>query len=270
MPEQIVTSTSAPWEQQQPYLLQGFQEAQNLLGQGGPSYFPDSTVAPMGNITRQALNQVRRTAQAGTPVPGAATDQLTQTLQGDYLNSNPYLDAMYNQAANRVTEHYQEAVAPQIAGNFGLSGRTGSNMAFANAMQNSRQDLGDSLAQMAGNIYGQNYQQERGRQMQAAGMAPSIAPLSYYDQSQLLNVGETYDQQAQREIGDQFNRYMFEQERPYDNLGRYMGYLGGNYGQTQTQPFDSTARNLGLVGTGLGLFQEYGDNIADFLGGLNF
>lgn len=248
------TTTQAPWSAVQPYLKSGFNRANSLYQQGGPQYYPGQTVAPFGQDTNQALNMFRGTAGQGTPVPGAATDQIAQTLQGDYLNSNPYLDAMYNNAAQRVTENYQEAVAPSIGAQFDSAGRYGSGM-YQNALQNSQQQLGDSLGLMASNLYGGNYENERNRQMQAASMAPSIAPLPYYDASQLLKVGEMSDAKTQQGMTDQFNRYMFNQERPYDNLARYMGSISGNYGSTTTQPIyqNSTAQNLGLGLAGIGL-----------------
>lgn len=248
------TTTQAPWGPIQPYLRSGFNRADALYQKGGPQYYPQSTVAPFGQSTNQAFDMFRGNATQGTPVPQAATDQVAQTLQGDYLNSNPYLDAMYNNAASRVTENYQEAVAPSIGAQFDSAGRFGSGM-YENAMQNSQQQLGDSLGMMASNIYGGNYENERNRQMQAASMAPSIAPLPYYDASQLLKVGEMEDAKEQQNVGDQFNRYMFNQQRPYDNLGRYMSMIQGNYGGETTQPIfqNSTAQNLGLGLAGIGL-----------------
>lgn len=270
MATDYVTTTQDPWAALQPYLKTGFAKAGQLLTAGGPQYYPNSTVAQFGQNTQDALGMMQQQATAGNQVAGPAGQQIASTLQGDYLNSNPYLDAMYNQAAQGVTRNYQESVAPTIAANFGLGGRTGSNMAFANAMDSSRQTLADSLGGMAANIYGGNYQQERARQMQAAGLAPQTAELGYYDADRLLGAGQIQDEQSQRNISDQFNRYMYNQERPYDALGRYMGYLGGNYGGSTTQPVfqDTTARNLGLAGAGLGLISEFGGGAMDFLRGL--
>lgn len=256
MPETI-TSTSAPWAPLQPYLESGFARAENLYQQGGPQYYPESTVAQFGGDTQNALNMFRQQAM-NSQVPGAATGHLQQVLNGDYLASNPYLDAAYDKAAGRMTENFQEAVAPSIAAQYGMSGRTGSNMSFANSNQNAQQQLGDSLGLMASDMYGGNYQQERGRQMQALGMAPSIAPLDYYGASQMLNVGEMQDAKSQQNITDAFNRHMFNQERPYDNLARFQGYLGGQYGQESTRPYfdNSLAQNVGLGLTGAGVLDD--------------
>ena len=51
----VTNSSSAPWESQQPYLEKGFEEAQNLYESATPEYYPDSTVAPMNQLTDQAL-----------------------------------------------------------------------------------------------------------------------------------------------------------------------------------------------------------------------
>jgi hypothetical protein len=65
----------------------------------------------------------------------------------------------------------------------------------------------------------------------------------------------------------QFN---FNQNQPYDNLGRYMGYLGGEYGNTTTQPLynSNTGNTLGLISGGIGLASEYGGDVFNFLKGI--
>lgn len=263
-----ITSTSAPWQPLQPYLTSGFQRAENLYQQGGPQYYPNSTVAQFGTDTNNALNMFRDQATQGTPVAGAANQMVTDTLQGNYLNSNPYLDDMYNQATAGATRQFREAVTPGLAAQFSASGRSGSPAA-ANAYDRAVDTFGDDLTGMAANLYGQNYQNERGRQMQAAQLAPNTAQLSYMDANQLMNIGNLQDNKAQQNIEDQFNRYMFNQERPYDNLGRYFGYLGGNYGTTTTMPAQGPSdlqQWLGLGLTGLDLFNQVGG--LDGLGGL--
>lgn len=264
------TTTVAPWAPMQPYLQTGFAEAQRLLQAGGPDYYPGSTVYGFGAGTMEGANQFQNIARQGTAVAGAANQQVADTLQGDYLNSNPYLDAAYNNAASAVTRNYSEAVAPSIAANFGLSGRTGSNMAFANTMNQSQDTLSRNLGGMAASMYGGAYDAERNRQMQAAQLAPETAKLNYFDASQMMNLGGMFDQMGQAKLDADFNKYMYEQNQPYDNLGRYMGYLGGNYGSQTTQPLyqNKMAQNLGLASAGLGLASEYGDDLFKFLDGI--
>lgn len=250
-------TTSAPWGPQQPYLQRGFSEAERLYRQGGPQVYGQSTVAGFSRDTNAALNDISRTAQRGTPVAQSAQDQVNSTLKGDYLNSNPYLDAMYNNAAQAVTRNYSEAVAPSIQANFGLAGRGGSN-AYGNALDASQAQLGQQLSGMAANIYGGNYTNERNNQMAAAGMAPGTAQLNYFDASQQLNAGGMRDVYNQNVLNDKYNRFNQQQNRPYDNLGRYQQYINGTYGSTNTQPIyqNNTARNFGLAAGGVGLGME--------------
>ena len=252
-------TTTAPWGPQQPYLQQGFAEAQRLYGRGGPQVYGQSTVANLSRDTNAALNDISRTARGGTPVAQTAQDQVNSTLKGDYLNSNPYLDAMYNQAASAVTRNYTDAVAPSLQANFGLAGRGGSN-SYQNSLDMSQQQLGQQLGGLASNIYGQNYANERNNQMTAAGMAPQTAQLNYYDASQMLNAGGMRDTYNQNVLNDTVNRFNQQQNRPYDALGRYQQMINGTYGSTNTQPIyqNNTAQNLGLGLGVLGAFQGLG------------
>lgn len=100
-------------------------------------------------------------------LPGAA-GQLGATAGGQYLGSNPYLDQLYDTAAGRVTESFQEDVLPGIAAQFGAAGRTGSG---AQALTTGRAagDVAQELSGLAADIYAPAYEAERGRQLQAAG-----------------------------------------------------------------------------------------------------
>lgn len=79
------TITQSPWGPQQPYLLSGFGQAQNLLGQ------------------QQA---------AGNPLLDPAMQQMQATIRGDYLNpeTNPYLsqtvDSALAKAASGVNSQF--------------------------------------------------------------------------------------------------------------------------------------------------------------------
>lgn len=270
MGTETITSTTAPWAPLQPFLQSGFNRAEGLYQQGGPQYFPQSTVAQFGDTTNQALNQYTNLATQGNPIAGPAQGMVADTLSGNFLSpeSNPYLQAMSDAANRQTTRQYQEAVVPGIQAQFANSGRTGSGL-FANAMDQSRDTLSRSLAESNANLYGNNFQNERNRQMQAAQLAPQTAQLGYLDASQLLNVGEMQDNKSQQNITDQFNRHMFNQERPYDNLARYQGFLGGNYGSESSTPYNTPSglqQGIGAGLAGLGILGEI--NQAGGLGGL--
>lgn len=247
------SSTSSPYEGQRPYLDESFAEARKLYETGGPKGFGRSTIADFSTPTESALQSIENTAMAGSPNIGVGQNLLGQTLSGDFLNSNPYLDQMYNQAADSVTRNYREAVAPGIGASADSRGRYGSGL-YQNMMANSQRELGNSLGQLATNVYGQNYANERGRQDAAIGKIPGMAGLNYFDANQMLGAGGIRDTQAGNIIKDQFNQYMFDQNRPGRNLANYQNAITGNYGgtTTATQPEygNSTA---GKIGAGIGI-----------------
>lgn len=125
------------------------QFAGDILGQGGPD-LDAAMAAGQGALPQQALGQ------------------LGQTAGGGFLGSNPYLDQVYDQAAQGVTERFQEDVLPGLAAQFGAAGRTGSG-AQALATGRAAGDVAQELRGLAGDIYAPAYEAERGRQVQAAG-----------------------------------------------------------------------------------------------------
>ena len=261
-PGMITTSaTTSPYAGQRPYLDESFAEARRLYETGGPKGFGQSKFADFSAPTETALQNIQNTAMAGSPNIGIGQNLLGQTLSGDFLNSNPYLDQMYNQAADNVTRNYREAVAPSIGANADAQGRFGSGL-YQNMMANSQRELGDSLGRLATNVYGQNYATERGRQDSAMGKIPGMANLNYFDASQLLGAGKMRDEQAQNQLADQYNQYMFDQTRPTRALQDYQNAITGNFGGTSVmqQPdyADKTMRNIGGgIGIAGGLMDLY-------------
>jgi len=261
----ITTSASStPYSGQRPYIDESFAEARRLYETGGPKGFGRSTIADFSGPTESALQSIENTAMAGSPNIGIGQNLLGETLSGDFLNSNPYLDQMYNQAADNVTRNYREAIAPSIGANAEAQGRFGSGL-YQNMMANSQRELGDSLGRLATNVYGQNYATERGRQDAALGKIPSMAGMNYFDASQLLGAGEIRDTNAQNVLSDQYNQYMFDQNRPGVNFRNYQNAISGNFGGTNVmnQPdyANPTASNigggLGVIGGLMDLYSNY-------------
>jgi len=262
------SSTSSPYEGQRPYLDESFAEARRLYETGGPKGFGQSTVADFSTPTESALQSIQNTAMAGSPNIGVGQNLLGQTLSGDFLNSNPYLDQMYNQAADGVTRNYREAVAPSIGANAEAQGRYGSGL-YQNMMANSQRELGDSLGRLGTDIYGQNYATERGRQDAAIGKIPNMASMNYFDANQMLGAGGMRDTQAGNVLKDQFNQYMFDQTRPGRNLANYQNAITGNYGGTTTASQPDYASNEGMfsasnIGAGIGIGSSIMDLISNY------
>lgn len=255
MATQTTTTSSAPWSGQQPFLSHAFSEAQRLYGLGGPTYYPYQTVAPMSTGTSNALSGLEGMAY-NNPVQGAANNYYQGVMRGDYLNSNPYLNAMYDNAASAVTRNFNESVLPGVSARFGMSGRSGSGL-MQNAVGSAYDALGRNLSGMASNLYGQNYATERGMQQSMAQFSPQLLQSQAGLLNNALQAGQTRDAYAQSLIDADVNRYQFNQERPYRNLSTYLGNIGGSFGQqsSQTTPMQSTPwwqyalGGLGLLGS---------------------
>ena len=164
---------SGPISQALNYSLQDFR------GQTGqPSYSPyggsplfGGLASQYGNLFPQPGGGVR---PGGGPTPlmgspgsyqgptgliGQSQGLIGSTVAGDYLNSNPYLDQTFNRAA--------DLTRTRLASEFAGSGRNiGASLpARSNELQT-----------LASNIYGQNYQAERDRQIGAIGQAYQFDP----------------------------------------------------------------------------------------------
>lgn len=103
-----------------------------------------------------------------------ARNALAGTASGDLLGGNPYLDAMYDRAAGRVTDQFNNEIMPGLNATFGSAGRTGGGIHALMAGEAAGQ-LTDSLGDMAASVYGNAYESERGRQMDAASQLGQLS-----------------------------------------------------------------------------------------------
>lgn len=249
------TAVSEPWKPQQKYIKKGFESADTLFGMPR-EYFPNSTVTPFSPQTEMALGLTEGRALQGSPVNFGAQNLATDTLAGNYLQGNPYLDAMYDRGVGAMTRNFREATLPNIDSEFAGAGRYGSNL-WANQKDTAMDTLGRNLEGYATNLYGGNYDQERARQMQAMSMAPTLANQDYVDFNQLMGVGQQVEGKANQYLGDQIARFNFGQSEPDERLARYMSSIGGNYGGittgTQVQPMYGGNGFMDILGAGLSL-----------------
>jgi hypothetical protein len=230
--QQTTVTKSDPWEGQQGYLKDIFAKAQQSYSGGmlAPEYFGGQTVASQAPETLNAQNMTTQRAMEGSPVTSSAKGLLTDTLNGSYLNSNPYLDATFNRAADQVESRVNSA--------FEAGGRHGGGA--------NQRVLGQTLGDLATNIYGQNYQQERGRQQQGILLSPQVANQDYTDLQALSGVGAAKEGYNQNVINSDIAKYNYNANLPYNGLLNYSNLVQGNYGGTSTQ--SSPSYNGGLLG----------------------
>jgi hypothetical protein len=169
------------------------------------------------------------TIGASSPVFGSATNALNQTLSGDYLNSisdriSPQLSVLQNQI--------RKGIDSQFAG----AGRYGSGLhqgAIAEAENNA-----------ATNLFGNLYNQERGYQQQALGLAPQYT-------QQGINAGLLQQNFAQQQADSRL--------RPLQQYSNFLFPQLGS-GSSTTSPIynNPTAGFLGGALAGNQLYKSFG------------
>ena len=149
------------------------------------------------------------------------------------------------------------------------------------ALGTATEAYGRSLGDITSNIAGQQYQQERGLQQQAAlqlanlaQAAPQIYGQQFIPSQQLAQVGAQREAIAAQPLQEQMNRFAYEQRLPYEQLSGYLssvyGSPLGSFGTPATQPTyqNRTAGTLGgALAGGLGGYALGNMLPSSFLGG---
>lgn len=253
-----------PWAGQQPYLTYGFDEAQKQFQSTNPSYYPDSTVAPLSGTTQQAMDLQKQRALSGNPLANAGQQQMIDTVNGNYLYGNPYLAQNFQTGADAITNAYSNAVRGQTSG-FAGGNRSGSGMeAFYRDQANDT--LAKNLNGLYASTYGANYNMERNNQINAANSAPTYANMDFANLDALSNVGAAQDANNQNLLDANIDRWNYNQNLDANKLAQYMNLIQGNYGgdSTSTSTPKSSGSNtfgniLGGISTAAGLFSLFSD-----------
>lgn len=170
--------------------------------------------ADLNGVQMAGLEQIANRATQGSQTVNLAEQQLQQNIQGG--NTNPYLDAMVGRAQDSVRSQFNTGAVN--SGSFGNSG----------LQEQFQRGLGDVATQM----YGQAYDQDRSRQMQSIGMAQQFGNQAYTDASQLLNAGQVLQDQAQQGLDFGYQQFQEQQNDPYKKLAAMSGVFGTNLGQS--------------------------------------
>lgn len=240
---------SDPWEGAIPYLNLGMKEARNLYNSPS-SYYPNSTVAAQSPTTQAGTTALANRGMMGSPLVAGAQGQQAGTIAGQYLNSNPNMDSVYQNVAGKVL--------PSVNSQFSAAGRYGSN-----AHQNQQIDqLTTAFAPYAS----QNYQFERSNQEAASRNAPGLAAADYQDINAVLGAGQMQDAYGQRQVDADVARHDWSQNIGQQKLANYLAMIqGGTVGGTQTTTGGAPAAGgtnwaqlLGLGMQGLGTAGQIG------------
>lgn len=201
-----------------------------------------------------AYNAIASRAANGSPVSSAANGEITKTLNGGYLNNNPYMQSMVDQSSQDVLRNYNQAIKPATetamvrSGSFGNSG--------LQQLQGSQQgELQRNLGNISTTLRGNDYANERGRMQNAVGMSTQIANQDYTDANQLLQAGRGIQGQEQANLDDQYGRFTEARDYQKDQLATLGKGIGLNYGSSTTGP-GSNPWAQGL-GAGLAAYGAY-------------
>lgn len=165
--------------------------------------------AGLGMVADRALN--------GSPIMDQANSTLTQMLQGG--QTNPYLDQMVQRAQDSVRSNMTTSMIG--SGSFGNSGV--------------QEAAGKAMGDVASSMYGNAYETNAQRQMQALGMAPTFGNQAYTDAQQLLNAGGVAQNNAQDQADFNYQQYMNQQNYPMQQLSALSGTLSGMTGSQTNQ-----------------------------------
>jgi hypothetical protein len=252
-------ATAEPWSGVAGPLKSAVGKAGSLFGNGtAPGYYPGQTQAPMSGYTQGALDWQAQRAMAGSPLTEAGQNQLTNTLNGDYLNAgNPAFQGAVQSAIRPVKEQYQNVVMPGLNSTFSEAGRYGSGAHQQMAGQAST-DYQRNVGDIASNMAYQNYSDERGNMLKAGLLAPEMAQQDYFDINQLGAAGSNIDAFNQNTINADISKYDYNRDKDWNYLSNYMGLLQqAPWGQTTTtkQPSPNmftSALGGGLAGASIG------------------
>lgn len=257
------SSSTSPWEPQQPYILGGFEAAKNLYNMGLPDYYPGETLAgfdPAQQTAQQAIlgySMGPRVAgmQAGAEgalmrslggYTGFSPTQQANLLAGrvDTGAGSPYA-AMTDALTKGVISNLQQNILPgirqqQVMYQPGGSSRAGllQNRAVTDAVQSG---LTRPLAEMYSSAYDRAQQmrlpaaqQIIGQQQFGQQQYPTTMMAPYQPLSAINAVGEQRRAMSQEAINRDIARYMYEAGAPQQALANYMSMITGNYGSQST------------------------------------
>lgn len=160
------TSDYDPWDVAIPHL-------QDYLGDTAQLYDKTPLFSP---LELEGYDSLRGVVNSGATALNPAIAENNRTLSGEYLtpDSNPYIADIAKRIAGLASSTSNAT--------FGGSGRTGSGLAGYYS--------GKGAADAAGELYFDNYNNERARMGSAVGMAPSLEAGRYLGPQALISAGQ--------------------------------------------------------------------------------
>jgi hypothetical protein len=225
-----------------PYFQQNVQNAQGLQSAGiNPTF-------------QNGINSVNSIAQSN-PYQQNTQNLTNDTLSGKYLDpaSNPYLAQTASAMGQQMADAYGRGTSAQTMAQFQKNGAYGGS-AMQETQAANNQAFGNSLGNAMNSLFGGNYSQERGNQLNTLGQVPSLTSSLYTGANNQLAAGA-----QQQNLGFQGQQLMNQTLSGLQGIQTNGTQTGTNTGATTGQQNTSQSQNPyaallggGITGYGLG------------------
>ena len=224
-----------------PYLAPYMQQASSVAMTPYQQYGGDRIAGFTGD-QQAGFDMARNVANQSQQNLAGATNQLNSTIGGNYLGyspgtnallgmDNPYLQKAIDASQGDVVRNFNNSVANNTDATMARSGAFGGS-AWQQAQSENSNQLAQNLGRVSNDMrmadYGlqaqlgesdlnrqsQNYQAERARQLQAAGMMPGMAQAGYANSQALLGIGDAQQAQNQGQLDVDYGNWLNQQNYP--------------------------------------------------------
>ena len=252
------------------------------LTSGDMPRYQGQTVAPMNQQQMTAANMLQNLAVNGTATGNAANTQIYNTAMGGYddpyattlnpyASSSAYMDNVVNRSNQKIADAYSRGTAAQLDRAHALS-RTFGSSGQQEAQAANEQGLADALANNTNQLMNQDWynqqnlaenqlnrasgalQQERNRQMQAAGMGFNQQNADLQAIQALMGGGDAQRNYQQDILNAGASDWWNWAQSPYvnlDTMGSALTRASGGAGTTSQQIMGGMNPLQSLLGLGL-------------------
>ena len=228
------TTNTEPWSAAQPYIKQGYAEAENIYNQFTPQYYSGQTQAGFSPDQLTAQAGVRDWATQGAPnVMNPALSAYQYGTGSDVLDvaNNPYVSGMAQAAAQDAMSQLNPQLAGIRSGAIQSGGYGGGRQGIAEGL--ALGGAADAATRAAAGIYGNAYGQGLGHQASTLGQTGGLMTAGFAPYAALGASGQDQQMREQALIQDAQAKHSYEQSLPYDKLAQYTGALSGTQGLLQ-------------------------------------
>jgi hypothetical protein len=236
----MATTTQGPPAWAIPYMQDYLGRAQEVAN--NPYVQSPGTYTAPNQTLQAGWDATANRALNGSSVMNAANQQLTNTINGGGQD-NPYLSQSIANAQGDLTSAWNNVKSPQWDKAMSSSGSFG-NTGVSQYASMDANNLMRNVGRIGTDMRMQGYESERGRQMQALGMAPQYAANDYLDANALMGVGQSM--QGFNQAGQNQNQKWWEESQafPQQQLANYGQALGMNTGSSTTTPDPSKTSQI--------------------------